>query len=149
MHPIPLLLQQASDATGMGDVAGDHQTGGLGVALAQLFQTAAALEQQPQGDAALVSRFDGAAQIARPPALAGFARDGRGFQGGRQGVAAMVHPAILKAKFQRPHIARGDQLPRLHAQIGGNLLHHLLPLAQPLPPGGTEGQVVGAKGRAR
>ena len=57
----------------------------------------------------------------------------------------MLHPAILKAKFQRAHITGCDQFARLHRQIRNDLLNQLVALAQADATGSAEGQVVGAK----
>ena len=60
----------------------------------------------------------------------------------------MVHPAVLKAEFQRTYIAGRNQLAGLHAQIGSDLFHPLLAIAHLHAPGCAESQVVGAEGRS-
>ena len=60
----------------------------------------------------------------------------------------MIHPAVLKPELQRAHIARGDQLARLDAQIGNDLLHQQVAVASALAAGGAEGEVVGPEGCA-
>ena len=60
----------------------------------------------------------------------------------------MLHPAILKAEFQRPHIAGLNQLAGLDAQVWHDVLASPRLGRNRLAPGGTEGQVVGPKGGA-
>lgn len=60
----------------------------------------------------------------------------------------MVHPAVLEAELQGAHVAGGDQLARLHAEVGNDLLEHVVAGAQRQPAGGTEGEVVGPEGGA-
>ena len=60
----------------------------------------------------------------------------------------MVHPAVLEAEFQRSHIACGDQLPWLNAEVGRDLLHPALAVMHLDAAGRAEAQVVGPEGGA-
>ena len=133
----------------MGDVTGNHDAAGAGMVAPHQLQTLAGIEQYPQGDAAAIAQADRPAQVAGPPAFPPFRRQGRTLQVGIGALlTAMVDPAILKAEFQGPHIAGGDQLARFDAQIGGDQLHHGAGLLHLNAAGGTEAQVVGPKGGA-
>ena len=132
----------------MGDVAGHHQASGFRVLAAHHLQPLPGIKQNPQGDAAAVAEADCPAQVPGPPTLTLFLGERRALHVAGLVLAPMVNPAVLEAKFQRAHVSGGDQLPRLDAQVGRDLLHPALAVVHLDAAGGAEGQVVGPERRS-
>ena len=63
----------------------------------------------------------------------------------RQPFLGVLHPAVLKTKFEGTNITSIDQFSGFDGKIGMDLFHQLAGFLHPHPPGGAERQVVGAK----
>ena len=128
----------------MVNVAGDHQSCGIGLLLSNPGESSLGLKNHLLTDAAAIRQSDGTAKIAGTPALALLLGEGGDITIGTTHLA-VLHPAVLKVKFQRPHVSCGDQFPRFHAEIGLDLLHQLAVLDGSDPARRTEAQVVCAE----
>ena len=128
----------------MFDVAGDHQSSGIGLLLSNPGESSLGLKNHLLTDAAAVGQSDGATQIAGTPALALLLGKGGHIAIGAA-LLAVLHPAVLKVEFQRAHISRGDQFPRFHAEIRLNLFHQFAVLDCSNAARGAEAEVVSAE----